>query len=124
MHVKSGSEQDCGEAVSVGSGCDVFGSHSGTGRLLVLHQRERPAADEAQVDVGVALADAALVLTERRIEMPLRRVCDRPVDADRFPERLRGQLSAEQVITAFDLPVPVAKGPVDGYANGSKIPPA
>ena len=49
---------------------------------LVLEQAERGAAEDAEVGVGVAFADAALILLKRHIELPvpivfglLRRIC-------------------------------------------------
>lgn len=79
LQVESCSKQNFGVVVFVEGGGQAFGFHSDLRRVFVLQQRQSPAADEAQVDVGVALADAAQVLAESHVQLPVQAVLDRPV---------------------------------------------
>src|SRR5262245_26460572 len=65
---------------------------------VVLQQAQRRAAEDAEVRVGVPLADSALVLLERHVELPMQPVLDRPMAPYRGAEPAPGELLAQEVI--------------------------
>ena len=68
---------------------------------LVLQQAQRGAAEDAEVRVRVAFADAALVFLKRHIELPVQTVLDSPVAAHRLGEATRREVLAENVVADF-----------------------
>ena len=59
------------------------------------------AAEDAEVRVGVSLADAALVFLKRHVELPMQTVLDRPVAAHGGGESAGRHVLAQDVVPHF-----------------------
>ena len=64
----------------------------------MLEQAQGRASKDSEVGVGVILPDAALVLPERHIQLPVQVVFHAPVAADRDGKFSGSQVAAEDVV--------------------------
>ncbi len=102
LHHKSCSEQDFFEVVFVPAGGEAFVLDADLAVWFVLQQAQRGAAEDAEVGVGVAFADAALVFLKRHVELPVQTVLDPPVAAHRRRRSVwRREVLAEDVVADF-----------------------
>ena len=77
--------------------------------MVVFEQAQGGAAQAAEVGIGVAFPDAALVLLEGDVQLPVQSVLDGPMVADGLGKFLRRQVFAENVMPAFRAFLAVAE---------------
>ncbi len=81
LHLKSRTEQHFLEVALVPACGETFVLDADLQGGLILQQAQRGAAKDAEIGIGVALADAALVFLKGDIELPVQTVFDTPVVA-------------------------------------------
>ncbi len=101
MHHKSCSSQDFFQIAFVPAGIEAFVFDADLPCGLVLQQTQRGAAEDAEVRIGVAQADPALVFLKRDIQLPMQTVLDAPMAADRIRESPRRDVLAKDVVSNF-----------------------
>ncbi len=123
-HVKSRTKQDFLKMGIIPAGFEAFVFDADFGGPLVLQQAQRGPPQDAEVGVGVSFANAALVLLERHVELPVPPVLNAPMTAHRLCEPLRGDRFAEDVVPDFHAVLAVALRVADRHADGLQSRPA
>jgi hypothetical protein len=59
------------------------------------------AAEDAEVSIGVSLANPRVVFAKCHVELPVQAILDRPVAADGLPKLLGRELPAQDVVSRF-----------------------
>ena len=98
LHHKLFSHQDFFEVAVVPAGGEAFVLDTDAGRRFLLQQTERRATQDAEVCVGVPIANAGLVLGKCHIQLPVQTILDAPVTTHRRGKTPRRQKLAENVV--------------------------
>ncbi len=99
------------------AGWQPFIFHPELRRLLVLEQCESRPPEDAEVGVGVALPDAAMVFAKRDVQLPVQFVFDGPMTLHDRCELFRRQLLAQDVVPNVDALLSVTNGVADDHAD-------
>ena len=98
LHHKSRSDKDLCEIGFVPGSGEAFVLDPDFARRFVLQHCQCRAAEDAEVGVGMSLADATQVFLEGYVELPVQPVLDPPMAANRTCKATRGEVLAEDVI--------------------------
>ena len=123
LHHKSFTQQNFFEVAVVPTGGEAFIFDADFECRLIFEQAQCGPAENAEVRVGVALAEAALIFLKRDVELPMQTVLNAPVAAHGRGETMRRQVLVENVVADFVAVLAVPLGVADGDPDGLQVGP-